>query len=400
MNYKADFPIFKTHPDLVYLDSAATTHKPNVVVDTAQRFYAQENANINRGLYRLGAQASRQYQAVRKRVANFLHADSEREIVFTSGTTESINLVAQSFLLPRLKPEDEVLVTAMEHHANLIPWQQVCRQSGAQLIIAPILENGTLDISAFESLINPRTRFISVVHISNTLGTINPIEKIIKLAKSQRDPIPVLVDAAQSAAHYDLDVQALTCDFLVFSGHKIYGPTGTGVLYAKLECLETMQPIRFGGDMIERVTYEEATFANVPRRFEAGTPNIAGIMGLGAALDYLQSLDQKAVRTHLDHLKEIATQALQSIVDLTLIGTANHKSAILSFNLQDVHPHDVASFLGAENIAIRAGHHCTQPLIDAWGLPGTVRASLAIYNTEEDIIKLVETLAEVQAFFS
>lgn len=400
MDNKADFPIFRAHPDLVYLDNAATTHKPQSVVDAIQHFYAQENATINRGLYPLGAQASQKYQAVRKQVAQFLNAASEDAIVFTSGTTESINLVAQSFVLPRLNPGDEVLVTAMEHHANLIPWQQVCRQSGAQLIIAPILDNGELDISAFESLINPRTRFISVVHISNTLGTINPIEKIIKLAKAQKDPIPVLVDAAQSAAHYSLDVQALACDFLVFSGHKIYGPTGIGVLYAKPEHLETMQPTRFGGDMIEQVTYEQATFAKAPRRFEAGTPNVAGVLGLGAALDYLQSLDQKAVRAHLDHLKEFATQALQSIEDLTLIGTAKNKSAILSFNLKEVHPHDVASFLGAENIAIRAGHHCTQPLMDAWDLPGTVRASLAIYNTEQDIMKLVETLVEVQAFFS
>lgn len=400
MDYKADFPIFQAHPDLVYLDNAATTHKPKSVVDAIQYFYSQENATINRGLYPLGAQASRKYQAVRKQVAEFLNAASAQEIVFTSGTTESINLVAQSFALPKLNAGDEVLVTAMEHHANLIPWQQACQQSGAKLKIAPILDDGTLDIAAFEALITPNTRFISVVHISNTLGTINPIEKIIKLAKSQKHPIPILIDAAQSAAHFDLNVQQLDCDFLVFSGHKVYGPTGVGVLYARAKHLATMQPIRFGGDMIERVTYEQATFAKVPRRFEAGTPNVAGIIGLGAALDYIKSLDQKSVHTHLNNLKEVATQALQTIDDIALVGTAKNKSAILSFNLGDIHPHDVASFLGAENIAIRAGHHCTQPLMDSWNLPGTIRASFAIYNTEEDIIKLVETLVEVQAFFN
>ncbi|GAB5552087.1 MAG: cysteine desulfurase [Saprospiraceae bacterium] len=399
MDYKADFPIFQVHPDLVYLDNAATTHKPKTVVDAIQHFYTQENATINRGLYPLGAHASRKYQAVRKQVAEFLNAASAQEIVFTSGTTDSINLVAQSFVLPKLNAGDEVLVTAMEHHANLIPWQQACQQSGAKLKIAPILDDGTLDLAAFEALLSPNTRFISVVHISNTLGTINPIEKVIKLAKSQKHPIPILIDAAQSAAHYDLNVQQLDCDFLVFSGHKVYGPTGVGVLYAKTEHLETMQPIRFGGDIIERVTYEQATFAKAPGRFEAGTPNVAGIIGLGVALDYIKSLDQKVVHMHLNNLKDLATQALQTIDDIVLVGTAKNKSAILSFNLRDVHPHDVASFLGAENIAIRAGHHCTQPLMDAWGFPGTVRASFAVYNTEKDINKLVETLVEVQAFF-
>lgn len=398
MDYKADFPIFQTHPDLTYLDNAATTHKPNIVLASIQQFYAQEYATINRGLYQLGAQASQKYQAVRKQVADFLNAASDKEIVFTKGTTEGINLVAQSFVLPQLRPGDEVLVTAMEHHANLIPWQQVCQKSGAHLKIAPILADGTLDLAALEDLINARTRFISVVHISNTLGTINPITKIIKLAHARN--IPILVDAAQSTAHYELDVSQLDCDFLVFSGHKLYGPMGLGVLYGKSKHLEKMGPTFFGGDMIERVAYQQATFAKVPRRFEAGTPNVVGVVGLGAAIHYLQSLDQRAVRAHLNDLKEKASQALQTVKDLNLIGTASSKSAIISFNLQGIHPHDVASFLGAENIAIRAGNHCTQPLMDAWGLPGTVRASFGIYNTEADIDRLVATLVEVQAFFN
>ena len=400
MNYKAEFPIFQAHPKLVYLDNAATTHKPKQVVEAIQLFYKEENASINRGLYRLGMQASLRYQTVRKQAASFIKAKDEKEIIFTKGTTDGINLVAQSFLLPQLAPGDEVLVSAMEHHANLIPWQQVCKKSGAQLKIGPVLSDGTLDVQAFEGLVNTKTRFIAIVHISNVLGTINPIEAVIKIARAQKNPIPVLIDAAQSAAHYPLDVKHLDCDFLVFSGHKLYGPTGVGVLYGKLSHLENMQPIDFGGDMIERVTYQETTFAKAPRRFEAGTPNIAGVIGLGAAFEYLQSLDQKAVLSHLDDLNTKATEALKKINGLDLIGTALQKSAILSFNLKNVHPHDVASFLGAENIAIRAGHHCAQPLMDAWDLPGTVRASFALYNTEADIDHLVKTLKEIQAFFA
>ncbi|MEM6376769.1 MAG: cysteine desulfurase [Bacteroidota bacterium] len=399
MNYRSDFPIFQVHPNLVYLDNAATTHKPAQVLDAIQQFYKAENASINRGFYRLGANASQRYQSVRRQVAAFINAQTEKEIIFTKGTTDGINLVAQSFLLPKLVPGDEVLISAMEHHANLIPWQQACKKRGARLKIAPILEDGSLDLPAFERLVNAKTRFISIVHISNTLGTINPIEAIIKLARAQKKPIPVLVDAAQSAAHYALDVKQLDCDFLVFSGHKLYGPTGVGVLYGKLNHLENMQPIHFGGDMIERVTYEATTFAEVPRRFEAGTPNVAGVIGLGVAFEYLQSLDQKVVLAHLNDLKTKATKALESIKNLEIIGKAPNKSAILSFNLKDIHPHDIASFLGAENIAIRAGNHCTQPLMDAWGLPGTVRASFAIYNTETDIERLVETLREIQVFF-
>jgi cysteine desulfurase/selenocysteine lyase len=396
---KSDFPIFQAHPELVYLDNAATTHKPRCVVDAMYRFYTAENASINRGLYQLGAQASRKYQAVREQLAGFLGASSRRELVYTSGTTDSINLVAQSFLLPRLQPGDEVLVTAMEHHANLIPWQEVCRQSGAQLIIAPVNEKGELDMKAFTALVGPQTKFIAVVHVSNSLGTINPIKKIIDLAHGQAQAVPVLVDAAQSAAYYPLDVQDLDCDFLVFSGHKVFGPTGIGVLFGKLAHLEQMRAIRFGGDMIERVTYQETTFAQAPRRFEAGTANIAGVIGLGAALAYLQNLDRSAILQQLAGLRDQATEALQSIDQLKIIGTARNKSAIVSFVLEEIHPHDIASFLGASSIAIRAGHHCTQPLMDAWGLPGTVRASFSIYNTAEDIDRLVEAVKEVQVFF-
>lgn len=400
MDYKSDFPIFQAHPNLVYLDSAATTHKPSCVADAIYRFYTLENANINRGLYQLGAQATRRYQAARTRVAQFLGATNDREIIYTSGTTESINLVAQSFLLPRLEPGDEILITAMEHHANLIPWQEICRKSGARLVIAPVNDQGELDMEAFTSLVVWQTKFIAIVHVSNTLGTINPIKEIIELAHNQAVTIPVLVDAAQSAAYYSLDVQDLDCDFLVFSGHKVFGPTGIGVLYGKLAHLEQMQAIRFGGDMIERVTYQKATYAQAPRRFEAGTTNIAGVIGLAAALEYIQGLDRDSILLQLAELRDQATKALQNIDQLKIIGSAKKKSAIVSFVLENAHPHDIASFLGASSIAIRAGHHCTQPLMDAWGLPGTVRASFSIYNTKEDVDLLVEAVKEVQAFFS
>lgn len=397
MVHKKDFPIFQAHPNLVYLDSAATSQKPRQVIDAITQFYSQENASINRGLYQLGAQASQKYRAVREKVAHFIHAKSDKEIVFTSGTTDGINLVAQSFLRPQLKAGDEVLISSMEHHANLIPWQQVCKMAGAELKIIPIKEDGTLDQVAFKALINERTKMLAIVHISNTLGTINPVKKLIEVAHQKG--IPVLVDAAQSAAHYPLDVQDWDADFLVFSGHKIFGPTGIGILYGKTEHLTPMQPIRYGGDMITRVQFQETQFADIPKRFEAGTGNIAGVIGLGAAIDYIKHLDRKGVAQYLKDLSQYAAGALQSIEGLKIIGQAAQKSALHSFVLQDIHPHDIATFLGADHIAVRAGNHCTQPLMDAWGLPGTVRASFSIYNTREDVDRLVESLKNIQSFF-
>lgn len=396
---KPHFPIFESHPDLTYLDSAASSQKPRVVIEAISNFYTHNYASINRGLYQLGAETTQRYEGVRAKVAEFIGAAQDREIIYTSGTTESINLVAQAFLAPQLKAGDEVLITAMEHHANLIPWQELCRSKQAKLLVAPIDKKGILLLEEFQSLISPRTKMIALTHISNALGTINPIKKLIQIAHQQQPLIPVLIDAAQSAAHYPLDVQDLDCDFLVFSGHKVFGPTGIGVLYAKQAHLENMQPIRFGGDMIESVSFQQSSYASYPRRFEAGTTNIAGVIGLGAALDFVQSLDRIAVLQELAALRKLAEESLQEIEGLHIIGQAAQKSALISFNLGEIHPHDMATFLGTDQVAIRAGHHCTQPLMDAWGLPGTVRASFSVYNTVADIERLVASVQKVKTFF-
>lgn len=400
LQLKNDFPVFEHYPELVYLDSAATSQKPRVVIEAVQQFYTRENANIHRGLYPLAARATARYEAVREKVAHFIGAASPAEIVYTSGTTDGINLVAQGFLAPRLQPGDEILLTMMEHHANLIPWQQLALQKGARLRIVPVDATGTLSMAAFQELLSPRTAMVACTHISNTLGTINPVEELIALVRAYRPEIPVLLDAAQSAAHYELQVQRMDCDFLVFSGHKLFGPTGIGVLYGKAAQLEQMQPVRFGGDMIESVSFEQATFAQVPTRFEAGTTHIAGVIGLGAAIDYLGQLDRSQIRASLSALRQEASERLAAIDGLRLVGTAATKSAIVSFVLEQAHPHDIASFLGAANIAIRAGHHCTQPLMDAWELPGTVRASFSLYNTPEDVERLVKAVQEISVFFA
>lgn len=398
-HHRADFPFFQEHPHLVYLDSAATSQKPAVVIDAIGDFYRKGNTNVHRGLYPLAVRLSRQYVAVREKVASLLQAEQTAEIVFTSGATEGINLVAQSFLLPQLRAGDEVLITAMEHHANLLPWQQLCRQHGARLRVVPVLADGTLDQTAFRHLLTERTALLAMTYISNTLGTINPVQEMIAHLRAFRPEIPVLVDAAQAVSHYSIDVRQLDCDFLVFSGHKVFGPTGIGVLYGKKRHLERMLPLKFGGDMIESVSFEKTTFAEVPRRFEAGTTNIAGVIGLGAAIDYLQSLDRLALRTQLHALHDQAVRGLAEIPGLRLVGTAREKAAIVSFVLEQAHPHDVASFLGSDQVAIRAGHHCTQPLMEHLGLPGTVRASFSIYNTASDVQRLVQSVREVADFF-
>ncbi len=395
---RSEFPIFSHHPELIYLDNAATTQKPEAVIRATSDFYQKENANIHRGIYELAANASQKYEQVRRTVASFIGAERPESIVYTSGTTEGINLVAQSFLAGRLQPGDEVVISAMEHHANLIPWQQVCKMQGAKLRVIPVSEAGEIDLAVFKKMLSERTKMVALVHVSNTLGTINPVEEMIEMAHS-RD-IPVLLDGAQSVAHYPLDVQALDVDFFVFSGHKIFGPTGTGILYGKPEHLENMEPVTFGGDMINSVSFETTTFAAVPQRFEAGTTNIAGVIGLGAAIDFLMKFDKNDILAHLKNLTETATDALRQIDGLKIIGTAQNKSAIVSFTLGNVHPHDVATFLGSENIAVRAGNHCTQPLMDFYGLPGTTRASFSIYNTAEEALRLAEALKDIQRFFA
>ena len=394
---KKQFPIFQQHPQLIYLDNAATTHKPSMVIEGITNFYQKENANIHRGIYELAAQTSAKYEKVRTKVADFIGATSPKSIVYTSGTTASINLVATSFLAPRLSKGDEVLISMMEHHANLIPWQMACKAKGATLRVIPINADGSLDMDAYQAALSSLIKMVAITHISNSLGTINPIAKIIDLAHQQ--DIPVLIDGAQSTAHYPIDVSNLDVDFFAFSGHKIFGPTGIGVLYGKQELLETMTPYQYGGDMIRTVSFETTSFSPSPQRFEAGTTNIAGVIGLGYAIDFLNQLDKNAVGAYLKSLGSYAQQELSAIEGLSIIGTASEKTGIISFVIKDIHPHDIASFLGANNIAIRAGHHCTQPLMKHLELPATSRVSLSIYNTQEDIDLLVAAIKEIIDFF-
>ena len=396
--FRQQFPIFQHHPNLVYLDSAATTQKPKMVIEGITRFYEQENANIHRGIYDLAAKATQKYESVRQKVAEFIHANNQSEIVYTSGTTAAINLVANSFLLPRLETGDEVLISAMEHHANLIPWQMVCKAKGATLKVIPIDKVGSLDMIAYKKMLTSRTKMVAVVHISNTLATINPIAEIIDLAHQKN--IPILIDGAQSIAHSPIDVQDLNCDFLTFSGHKLFGPTGIGILYGKKEHLEAMSPYQFGGDMIRTVTYQDTTFAPPPQRFEAGTTNIAGVIGLGYAIDFLNQFDKKEIADYVKSLGNYAREKLLVMKGLKVIGQANNTTGIVSFVLDNIHPHDVATFLGAANIAIRAGHHCTQPLMDFYQVPATSRASFSIYNNRREIDILVEEIKNIQQFFN
>lgn len=396
-NIRAQFPIFKTHPNLVYLDSASTTQKPQSVIDAEMDFYQNYNANVHRGIYPLAANATKVYEAVRAKVHKFLNTPSVKEVIFTSGTTDAVNLVATSFAMDRVGAEDEIVISAMEHHANLIPWQQVCLKNKGKLVVIPFNTEGVLNVSDFEKAITAKTKLVAITHISNTLGTVNPIADIIEIA--HRRGVPVFVDAAQSVASCMIDVQRLDVDFLAFSGHKLFGPTGVGVLYGKEHLLNDMTPYRFGGDMILDVTFERTLFAPIPQKFEAGTPNMAGVVGLGAAIDFVESIGRAVIHNHINELLNYATTELLRIEGLDIIGQAAEKSAILSFILRDAHPHDVATILGQQDICIRAGHHCTQPIMDFYDIPGTVRASFSIYNTFEDVDRLVDGLKRVRMIF-
>lgn len=400
-NIQKDFPLIyqgrQQETPLAYLDNAATTQKPRQVIDRISEYYEAGNANIHRGIYALAQKATNDYEAARAKVQQLLHAKASKEIIFTKGTTEGVNLVMQSFLAPRLKEGDEVVVSAMEHHSNLVPWQILCKHHKANLRIAPINERGEVILPAYEKLLNSKTKMVALVHVSNTLGTINPIEEMTALAKQKE--IPVLIDGAQSVSHQAIDVQALGCDFFVFSGHKIYAPTGIGALYGKTELLEAMPPYQYGGEMIRTVSYEDSTFNQLPHKFEAGTPNIAGAVGLGAAIDYVQALGLVNINAHLEELLHEATEKLSAINGLRIIGTATRKSSIVSFLLDDVHPHDMGTILNEANVAIRAGHHCTMPLMRRLGIPGTARASFAVYNTREEIDQLATALKKVQEVF-
>ena len=398
---RRDFPVLARTVNgkrLVYLDNAATAQKPHPVLDALTRFYTEYNANIHRAVYTLSEEATAAYEGTRANVQGFLGAAERQEIVFVRGTTEAINLVAHSFVRPRLATGDEVVITAMEHHSNIVPWQIVCRERGARLRVAPMNRDGELLLDQYAALLTPRTKFVSVVHVSNSLGTINPVQEMIRLAHARG--IPVLVDGAQAVPHMRVDVRQLGCDFYAFSGHKTYGPTGIGVLYGRAALLEEMPPYQGGGDMIRSVTFEETTYAPVPAKFEAGTPNIAGVIGLGAALDYLSALDWSQMAAHEADLLTYASDAVAGVPGVRLIGTAAHKAAVVSFVVDGVHAHDVGTVLDQEGVAVRTGHHCTQPVMDFFGVPATARASFALYNGRDDVDALVEALGRVRQVFA
>ncbi|HET9480970.1 MAG TPA: cysteine desulfurase [Candidatus Polarisedimenticolia bacterium] len=378
---------------LVYLDNAATTQKPRSVIDAVSRFYEHDNSNIHRGLHELSMRATRAYEGVREKTRQFINAAEEREVIFVRGATEAVNLVMNTWGRGHVGPGDEVLITHMEHHSNIVPWQMLCRSRGARLQVVPITDDGELQMDQFEKLLGPKTRLVAVVHISNALGTINPVRRIVELA--HQAGAAVLIDGAQAAAHQRLDMQALDCDFYAISGHKMYAPTGVGVLYGRAALLEAMPPYEGGGDMISSVTFEKTTYNKVPHKFEAGTPNIAGVIGLGAAIDFLQELGVERLAAHEQELLEYATQAVSSVPGLRIVGRARRKAAVLSFVMEGIHPHDIGTILDQEGIAIRAGHHCTQPLMERFGVPATARASFGCYNTREEIDALVAGIHKV-----
>ncbi len=398
--YAADFPILARPVNgrrLVYLDNGATTQKPQAVIDAEARFYSESNANIHRGVHWLSQHSTDLYDQGRERVRGFLNAAQVEEIVFTRGTTEAINLVAASWGRPNLKEGDEILLSGMEHHANIVPWQMVAEQTGAIIKVVPVTDNGELDMEAFSSLLSQRTRFVGVCHVSNALGTINPVADIIRQAHEVG--AVVLVDGAQAVAHQAVDVQALGCDFYVFSGHKLYGPTGIGALYGRKALLDAMPPWQGGGDMIHTVSFERSTFAETPQKFEAGTPNIAGVVALDAAIVYVQSIGLERIAAHEDGLLQYANEALAKIPGLRFIGQARERAGIVSFVMDDIHPHDLGTILDMEGVAIRAGHHCAMPLMTRFGLPGTARASFALYNSTDDVDALVAGLQKARRLF-
>ncbi|MEW6062211.1 MAG: cysteine desulfurase [Bacteroidota bacterium] len=397
---RKDFPILakSVHgKPLVYLDNAATTQKPQCVLDTLMKYYREQNANIHRGVHFLSEVATFEYEKARGKVKNFLNAADNKEIIFTKGTTDSINLVAHSYGKTFINAGDEVIISAMEHHSNIVPWQLLCKERGALLKVIPMNDEGELLLDEFEKMLSPKTKIVAVVYVSNSLGTINPIKKIIALSHANRTP--VLIDGAQAVAHMKVDVRALDCDFFVFSGHKMFGPTGIGVLYGKQQWLEQMVPYQGGGDMIRSVTFENTTYNDLPFKFEAGTPNIAGGIGLGSAIDYIQKIGLEVITDYEQELLHYATEAIQSIPGLTMIGRAKEKASVISFILDTAHPHDIGTIIDREGIAIRTGHHCTQPVMQRFGIPATARASLSMYNTKEEIDTLVRGIYKVKEIF-
>jgi cysteine desulfurase/selenocysteine lyase len=397
---RRDFPILATRVlgrPLVYLDNAATTQKPQAVLDRIARYYREENANVHRGVHALSERATEAYEGARRTVQRFVNAAAPEEIVFVRGTTEAINLVAQTYGRARVGAGDEIVLSDMEHHSNIVPWQMLCEATGARLRVIPITDAGELRIDEYERLLGPRTRLVAVTHVSNALGTINPVAEIVRLAHARG--VPVLLDGAQAVAHMPVDVRALDCDFYAFSGHKLLGPTGIGVLYGRRSLLETLPPYQGGGDMIRTVTFEKTTYNTLPHRFEAGTPDIAGAAGLAAALEYLQAVGMDRVAAREREILAYGTGALAGVPGLRLTGTAREKAGVLAFVLDGVHPHDIGTILDREGIAIRAGHHCCQPLMARLGVAATARASLALYSTREEIDALVRGLHRVREVF-
>jgi cysteine desulfurase/selenocysteine lyase len=397
---RRDFPILQRMVNgkpLVYLDNAATAQKPRSVIEALVRYYESHNANIHRGVHTLSMEATEAYERGRAAVQRFIGAGRLGEIVFTRSATEGINLVAQAFARPRLQRGDEILISHLEHHSNIVPWQIVCGQTGAILKVVPINDAGEIDLEAYGRMLGPRTRLVAMAHVSNALGTINPVAEIVEQA--HRRGVPVLIDGAQAAPHMRIDVSALRCDFYAITGHKMFGPTGVGALYGRYDLLEAMEPYQGGGEMILSVTFDKTDYNHVPHKFEAGTPHIAGAVGLAAAIDYLDGIGMEAIKAYEHDLLGYATEALTSVDGVRLIGTAQQKAAVLSFLVGDVHPHDVGTILDQEGVAVRTGHHCAQPVMERFGLAATVRASLALYNTRDDVDVLVAAVEKVRKVF-
>jgi len=397
---RQDFPILHTTvhgKSLVYLDNAATTQKPQAVLDALRHYYEAENSNVHRGVHFLSETATQEFESSRAKVARFINAAVAEEIIFVRGATEAINLVANSFVRPRLKPGDEVLVSEMEHHSNIVPWQMACEATGAHIKVIPINDAGELRFDEFLRLLGPRTKFVAIGHVSNALGTVNPVKRIVDAAHGLG--VPVLIDGAQAVPHAPVDVQAIGCDFYAFSGHKMYGPTGIGVLWGKRDHLQAMPPWQGGGDMIRSVTFAKTTYNDVPFKFEAGTPHIEGAIGLGAAVDYLSHIGMANIQAHEKDLLEYATKKLGGLKGIRILGTAKDKAAVLSFIVEGVHPHDVGSLLDRDGIAVRTGHHCAQPVMDHYGVPATSRASFGLYNTRAEVDALVAGLAKILEMF-
>ena len=398
---RSDFPILARDirgKQLVYLDNAATSQKPRAVIDAITRYYEQENANIHRGVHFLSHLATSEHDRAREAVRGFINAAGVKEIIFVRGTTEAINLVAQTYGRVHVGRGDEVLITAMEHHSNIVPWQILCEEKAAQLRVAPINDAGELVLNEFAKLLGPRTKIVAVAHVSNALGTVNPLAKIIELAHKKN--IPVLVDGAQAVPHMQVDVQALDCDFYTLSSHKMFGPMGIGVLYGKAQLLDAMPPYQGGGDMISSVTFEKTTYNKLPFKFEAGTPDVAGAIGLGAAIQYLNEIGMDKIAQYEHELVAYATEKVSAISGVRLIGTAKERAGVVSFVIENVHPHDVGTILDQEGIAIRTGHHCAQPIMDRFGIPATARASFAFYNTKEEVDALANGIIKVQEVFA